>query len=394
MASTPVCSIDETGIHKPDFATVLAFLQGAYRTIYGSDVYLGNDAQDGQWVALIATALNDANNLAVSVYNSRSPVTAQGASLSSLVKINGITRAGATYSTADLRIVGQYGAVIENGIAADDAGNQWALPPSFTIPYSGEVIVTGTCTTLGAVSAPPGAINRIATPTFGWQSVTNDIAAVPGLPIETDAALRRRQRLSTTLPALSVLQGTAASVAAISGVSRFRLYENDTDHADADGLPGHSISAVVEGGDAAAIAATIAVRKGPGVGTYGSTVVPVTDNLGITRRIAFYRPTLVPIRYAVTVKGLSGFTVDVQNAIAQAISDWTNALGIGNDLLRTRVFGPALLPDDALAAGTFEIVNILVGRDGNAPTASDIDLAFYEAATCTPEDVAFTVVAA
>lgn len=47
MAETPICTIDEAGIHAPDFPTVLNWLKEQYRAIYGQDVYLENDSQDG-----------------------------------------------------------------------------------------------------------------------------------------------------------------------------------------------------------------------------------------------------------------------------------------------------------------------------------------------------------
>ncbi|MGC8170052.1 baseplate J/gp47 family protein, partial [Salmonella enterica] len=75
--------------------------------------------------------------------------------------------------------------------------NIWNLPASVTIPPSGLITVTATCAAIGAVSAPAGTITTINTPTRGWQSVTNPADAVPGAEVESDAALRSRQKIST-----------------------------------------------------------------------------------------------------------------------------------------------------------------------------------------------------
>src|SRR5260363_207233 len=40
-------TIDATGIHAPSYADVLNALKAQYRAIYGPDVYLENDSQDG-----------------------------------------------------------------------------------------------------------------------------------------------------------------------------------------------------------------------------------------------------------------------------------------------------------------------------------------------------------
>ena len=112
MGTTPVCQITDAGIVRPTFENVLGYVQSAYRGIYEQDVYLGADSQDGQFMALLANAIHDANGETVAAYNAYSPATALGAGLSSVVKINGIRRKSATYSTVDLLIVGQVGSVI------------------------------------------------------------------------------------------------------------------------------------------------------------------------------------------------------------------------------------------------------------------------------------------
>ena len=76
-----LATIDETGLHLPDYPTVLEDVKARFRGIYGDDLYLGPDSQDGQLCAVFALALHDAYTLAGSVYNAYSPATAQGAGL-------------------------------------------------------------------------------------------------------------------------------------------------------------------------------------------------------------------------------------------------------------------------------------------------------------------------
>ena len=201
--TTTAPTVDATGIHAPTYADVLNYLQTQFRAIYGADVYLGSDSQDGQFLAILASAINDTNTVAVQVYNSFSPAKGIGEALSSNVKINGIKRAKASASTVDLRIVGQAGTTIVNGIAKDANQQQWALPATVVVPPAGEVTVTASSTQQGAVSAAAGTITQIGTPTLGWQSVTNPAAATPGAPVESDAALRVRQAVSVALVSFS-----------------------------------------------------------------------------------------------------------------------------------------------------------------------------------------------
>src|SRR6185503_10030857 len=95
------------------------------------------------------------------------------------------------------------------------------------------------------------------------------------------AELRARQVVSTALPSLSVMDGTVGAVANVTGVTRFKGYENDTGSADVNGIPAHSISIVAEGGDSQEIADAIARHKTPGTGTYGTTSVTTYDAQGV-----------------------------------------------------------------------------------------------------------------
>ena len=125
--------------------------------------------------------------------------------------------------------------------------------------------------------------------------------------METDAELRRRQAISTALPSLTVFEGTLGAVASIPGVTRSRGYENDGGVPDADGIPGHSICMVVEGGDTAAIAEAIAAKKGPGAGTYGTTEALVRDKFGVPNVIKFFRPVETPVYATVTIRPFPGY---------------------------------------------------------------------------------------
>src|SRR4051794_2109586 len=107
MASPYAPTIDANGISAPDFATILTQLKSDVLAIYGSDTYLGNDSKDGQFLAVCARAMSDCCAAAVAVYNAFSPSTAQGNGLSSVVKINGLTRKTATNSTCTVSVAGQ-----------------------------------------------------------------------------------------------------------------------------------------------------------------------------------------------------------------------------------------------------------------------------------------------
>ncbi|HHL1648534.1 TPA: baseplate J/gp47 family protein, partial [Klebsiella pneumoniae] len=216
-----------------------------------------------------------------------------------------------TNSTVDELIEGEAGTLITNGSVKDANGIIWNLPAQVTIGIDGTVIATATCSVAGAVAATAGSVNKINTPTRGWVSVTNPQAATVGVVAETNAELRVRQSQSVALPSLTPFEAVDGAIANISGVTRHKLYENDTDTTDTNGLPPHSIAAIVEGGDAAVIANSIRGVKGQGVTPYGSTVIVVPDKYGNPHPVGFSRPVDVPIYVKITIEPLTGYTSQV-----------------------------------------------------------------------------------
>jgi hypothetical protein len=383
--------ISSTGISAPAFSDILAYLIAKYQGIYGADVYLGADSQDYQFLAIQASAINDTNAAIIADYNSRSPSTAQGAGLSSVIKINGLGRNVPTNSTVDQIIVGQAGTAIVNGVTQDSNQNKWSLPALVTIPPSGTITVTATCQTPGAIQAGIGTVNIIATPTFGWQTVTNASAANAGAPVETDSQVRVRQGKSTALPSRTVLEGTVGAVWAATGVTRVTPYENDLSTTDANGVPGNKIYLVVEGGDSTAIANAIAAKKTPGTGTFGTTTISVTDAYGIAHNINFYRPTYDAIACAITLKALAGYTSAIGAAIQAAVSAYINAVPIGGAPGGTVEWDSALSAAKSVAgSNTFRITSFALSGPGGAGSP-DVPLAFNHAGQAVPASVTITV---
>ncbi|MCK0552591.1 hypothetical protein KFO32_05810 [Pantoea ananatis] len=385
-------TVTAQGISAPAYQTILTTLTGYFQQIYGTDAYLDPDSKDGQMVALVALAIHDANNTAIAVYNSFSPSTGMSDALSRNVKINGITRHGTTNSTTDLTLAGTAGTTVTNGSVKDANGIIWNLPASVTIGPGGTVIATSTCAVAGAVAAVAGSVNKINTPTRGWTSVTNASAATVGSAGESDSELRIRQRQSVALPSLTPFVALDGAIANVTGVTRHKLYENDTGSVDANGLPAHSVAAIVDGGDVNAIAQVIQGKKGQGVATFGSTSVIVPDAWQNPHTISFSRPSPVPVFVAITLKVFQGYTTQVGNDIKKAIADYVNSLDIGDDLLLSRVYSPANI--GVVSGGEsryYDITSLQIGRSAAAVAPANIVTAFNEAVNCSVDNITVTV---
>lgn len=398
MAYAPP-SIGPAGLTINSYADILADLQTKFQGIFGSSVYLANDSADEQWLAVLALKIFDENQALQLVYNNRGPATAVGSALDGIVKLNGIARKPASFSTCVVTLSGAPGTVITNGVVKDVNGFLWNLAPSVTLT-GGSTSASVTCQKIGAITALPGDLTLINTPVKGWTAVTNPDAATVGQPVENDSQLRARQAISAALPSISMLTGTIAAIASLQGVGRYVVYENPTGSTGTDpngyGLPPHSITAVVEGSTVTDIAQAIYNNKSIGCFTNGTTTIVVTDpvNGGLTEPISFYLPSPVPVYVAMTVKKLAGYTVSTTDAITAAIAKYLNGLQIGEIVTVSGIVGAALSVMASLEQPTFSVTLSTVAIDTTpSPTnTSDLTLQFYEVASGAIGNVVVTAI--
>ena len=385
--------VDETGLHLPTYQDVLDKINESCKRIFGTDIYLEPDSQDYQVNAEVADLWADVADLAQLVYNNRCIQTAQGVSVDGLLKINGLKRLKASKSVVVLTCKGTPGTVIKNGLVSDESGDViWELEDT-VISEKGTVDVFASCRTAGKIYADAGTLTQIVTQTRGWESVTNKANAIPGKDIETDSAAKARQALSTARPSKTVLQGLVGGIAETSGVLRYRVYENDTNVPDENGIPGHSVCCIVEGGDTDEIGNEIYLRKTPGCSTYGDVevaVVPPNPELDNPPPIFFFRPTYIDVFVKVTVKRRAGFVDAFLEQIKESVTGFVNSLNIGESvsvsLLQT--IAQSVAPD--LRAPVFTLsasCPIVIGTEQEDLKESDVEIGFREAARCNSDNV-------
>lgn len=387
----PKGMIDAQGVSIPDFNSIYASLRSSFQTIYGlSEDSLPMDEADNPdvvFLSLVSLSIYNAYTMALSVYNSFSPMTAQGNGLSQIVQINGISRKKATKSTVDLTLTGIAGVEIDHGKVKDTNNQTWDLPAKVTLDASGQAIVTATAEDMGAIYAPVGTVTSILTPTRGWKTVTNTTASAMGLSVETDAELRARQFMSTSLASQSIKNGVISALLAISGVSYVRVYENDTSVVDANGLPPHSVSAVVEGGDESVIAGVIQNKKSLGVSTFGTTDVTVSDEKGIQSVIHFFRPTEKPVFIAITLHAFQGYLNNIETQIKNNILGYFKALSIGEDVIVSTLYKPILSVENIPEYEVFDVRSVQVGFTSTSLDVNNLTVAMNERATISIDNI-------
>lgn len=388
--------IDGTGMHIPLYQEIVDKLVEDMKQIFGDDIYLEADSQDYQQISIFARMIYDSYNLALLAYNNRTPKDAVGIGLDNIVALAGIQRKPATASTVVLTITGVDGTKISNGEVSDDNGNYWELPDEVIIPSNGIIDVTATSKEKGNVFALPNTITNINTPVYGWLSVTNKQASSAGIDVENDFELRGRFSLSVLGPSSSIFESLQESLAAIPGVTRVRGYENDTSATSTGtvppnvpaGIPSHTISFVVEGGNDVDVATELYMKKTPGCGTFGTTTVKFQSVTGNILAVNFYRPKYTNVKVKITIKQLDGYTSDYVDKMQEAISTYITEMSIAEALYNSVLISVALEAMNSKNYPAYTVTKVECSTDdGSTWSTNDVNQVYYGAFTCSKSDV-------
>lgn len=373
--------IDETGLHMPSYSDVRDELNNRARQIHGQDLYLDIDSLDYQHNSVFSMFIADSYSFTEIAYQMLSPKYAVGTALDNIVKLNGLTRKKASYSTVTLQLRGNIGTVIHNGIVADLSGVRWLLDDE-TVTFTSEImVVSATCEKLGAVEAPANSIKNIITPTRGWLSCNNSERATVGSAVETDLELRTRREKSTEIASVNMIGSLYSALLALDNVKTCQVVENDTNEVDDNNIPGHSVACVVEGGNISEIAQIISQKKGPGCGTYGDITVPVMQITGLTMNISFFRPTEVTVNLEIPIIPSTLFTTDTKAKIKKAIEDYFENIKIGMDIQRGSIITVVSKIIDDVYNPEFKVsLPIMTARENEELSDTDTQISFNEKA--------------
>ena len=183
---------------------------------------------------------------------------------------------------------------------------------------------------------------------------------------ESDAEARARIRRALAGQGNGTYDALLAAVRNARGVRSAKLYMNDGEATDANGIPPHHVAVVTESGYTSAIAQAIWNKKAPGIGTWGSASGTAADGEGNRHTVHFSRclDRMIQVYPFITV--LAGGDRDaIGNAVVPAIAAHVDRLGIGGALNVPQLYGAAYAADPALA-NTFVITDIQVAAPGSA----------------------------
>lgn len=347
--------LSSTGFVKKRLDDLVIQLENEFKGAYGANFKVDPETKQGQIIANLAAEYASLWDIAEDSFNSFNPQAALAKALSDLVQYNGLTRQPATKSTVVLTVTGTNGTLIPSGSQVEIVDSDVKFETVTPVTITGSTLVNAQALETGPIEAVAGTITTIFTPVTGWSTVTNVGDAVPGFNEESDEELRARRNRSTALSGQNIIDAIAAQLEAVDDVISVLVLENDTDiDPDANGVPAHSVEAVVRGGDAEDIKDVLLQNKVPGIPFTGNTNVPAEDSQGVPVDINYTIPVDVPIQVEITLVTDSGYPADGDDQIAQNIIDY--AAGI---FINGRGFG---VSDDVILSELYTPINFVPGH--------------------------------
>lgn len=384
------------------------------------------DSPDGQKNGTDAETLANLDEALVAVYRSKDPASAIGESLNDIGAISGIPRQLATFSVAPVILTGVPTSIIPANVTVIRSridNTAWTLNSSVVIGSSGSGTGFVTCVTAGRISVMPGELTVIGTPTPGLSSVTNPLAATQGQAEETDAEYRIRRTESVSINGSNSLDNMTAKVGAVSTVTSVKVYENYLDTADINGIPGHSIAIVVNGGSDADVGLAISQKKNPGCGmfprwneqtetwidtpgTNGVLVYVKSPVTGLENPFTFQRALALSIYVNIQIQRKGTLPSNIGQLIIQAvIADATKALFSGDtsigfnqggyDIGEVVPVGRLYTPVNKILGqyGDSYATSITIGTSSGSLGSATITPAYNQLATFDEDNIVVTVTA-
>lgn len=315
--------INQNGFKTDSFIEILTRLSTQLKDIYGQDVNLDQDTQDGQMLGINTTVISDLQDLALYIYNSMDPDFAEGVNLDRLLKLLARTRLPATKSTVDISLTLGRDAIIPITYTVSDSnGQNWQITSEQTLT-AGTHLVTFESVDYGMITAESNTITQQVTIMTEIDSLTNPADAVSGRDEESDQELRERRNKILEVNAYSTVGSIVGKILTLDNVIDCIVYENKTSVYDSEkDLNSHSIWIIVKGGEIEQITETIVKDKTGGTGLKGEIegtyienfITQSGKNRQIVHTVNFDRPTEKEIYLKFNVKRrVSTQSIDIDN---------------------------------------------------------------------------------
>lgn len=420
-----------TGLVIPSLQEIRDDLDAQCRLLFGASLDLSDATPMGQYNGILAERYAQLWEQLQAVYSSQDVDAAVGAALDALAALTGTTRNAAFPSTVTLTLTGTPTTLVAEGsrAAVEVTGAEfatdadatiaaltaWAASTAYTLNQrrtndgaawlvtdpgtsagsggplvadvdddglvadggviwrllgtgTGAVDVAAESVASDAVVGVSGTITEIVTPVSGWNGVINVLDATLGSPVETDEAFRQRRDLELARPGDATINAIRADVLEVPGVLTCRVFHNPTDGV-VDGMPPHSVEALVQGGDDQDIHDQLLASVAAGIQMTGTETGAALDSSGISQPTAFSRPDEVEIWVVATVSKDPGvYPLGGDDEVAAAIVAYGDAQQTGRDAVASAIVAAIFNVPGVLDA------SVLIGTAPGPVTSTPINI--------------------
>lgn len=325
-------SFDANGLQTLTQNEIVEDLTQDFQDVYGEDINVESNSPDGQIINIFAQMLEDQYELLSQVNASFDPDQAVGTVLDQRCAINGIQRKAGTYTYVTIDVETDRSVTLQGlnqyseeqaYTVSDGEGNKFVLSATSAIGAGTSQLVFRALN-VGNVEVLPNTITTPVTIVLGVKSINNPgVAITQGTNEETDAELRERRKRSVAISNQGYVDGLAAALENLSDVTKVNVYQNRSNTTDADGIPGHSIWVVIQGGTDAEIGQVMDNKVAGGVGMKGSQSVNVEQADGQVAIYYFDRPTAQTLYVSLDITPLDGQSIvpaDIKSALVSGMS--------------------------------------------------------------------------
>lgn len=209
-----------------------------------------------------------------------------------------------------------------------------------------------------------------------------------------------RQAITNAGRARNDVQDLARALLNVDGINYLRIFVNEDQQTDGNGIPPGGVSVAVLGGDDADIAAEMRTYIVPGISTIGNTYV--TTNIdGFCRTFAILRPFLIPITINLTVRtrpdplGCPPVSLQaIREGLQIALSSGDRRLLNGDnvDYYRVRSAIESIYPNVEVVSAVAQRIDDQGTAQQQVIDATQAVIGFIELATVDLDDITITSV--
>jgi uncharacterized phage protein gp47/JayE len=385
--AVPDLQFTPQGVIIPPDVDILAGAQTDINFAFGGGVNPALTTPQGQFASSMTAIISDKDAAIALITNQIDPQFATGRFQDAIGRFYFMTRFPATATAVSCLLIGLPNTPIPAGtLAGDTAGNKYALTAAVTIGAGSSVMGQFQNIVFGPIPCPVGTLTKVIQAIPGWDTISNPTQGVLGSNVETPQEFELRRQNSVAANARGSTQSILGNIfETVPNILDCLVLDNPQGVTVLTGssnfpLQPHSLYVGVVGGQAAAIAMAIWLKKDTGCNYNGNTTQTVLDTSPQysppfpSYQVTFNIPTNTPVLFAVQISNSTSLPSNVvaliQAAIIAQFNGQTNGqtpARMGAAITGSSYYGAII---GVAAAGVITVLSVLVGI--TAPTLNQV----------------------